>query len=1195
MDGMKEDLNNSTSAANRDIAIIGMGCMFPGAPNVTSFWNNIVSSVDAITDPPPEAWDSDIFYDPSSSENDRVYCKRGGYLGEQAYFNPLEHGVMPRALEGGEPDQWLALQVAHAALVDAGYPDGPTEREQTAVILGKGTYINRGNLTMVQHSLMVDQTLRNLKVLQPDLTDAQLQVIRQDLKRQLPTFNTETAAGMVPNIVAGRIANRLDLMGPSYTVDAACASSLIAIDMAVRGLRDGEYSMALAGGVQVTTPIPILTLFSQLKGLSLGEKIRPFDTHADGTILGEGVGIVVLKRLVDAERDGDRIYATIKGVGVASDGRGASVLAPRVEGEVLALQRAYRQANVDPQTVGLIEAHGTATVVGDAAEISALTNVFGQRNGGLPWCAIGTVKSMIGHTMPAAGVAGVIKAALALHHKVLPPTLNVEQPSPTLGLEQSPFYINTETRPWIHGDALTPRRAGVNAFGFGGINAHTILEEYATPEGQVFSSHKLDWETEVCIVRAPSRSALLEKATELHGFLINNDTPLKDIAYTLNCEHTSEVASGVALAIVASSPQDLGEKLAQAMDRLAKPTEHKIKTRSGIYFFDQPLGRHGKLAFLFPGEGSQYMNMLTDLCQHFPKMRACFDEIDRVYRNHARGYVPSDFIFPRPTFTSDAAETMHAKLYQMDVAIEALLTANHALFVLLSDLGIRPDVMLGHSTGEYSAMRATGMLGEEHQFTEQLLVLNRLYEGVAGLDAIPKAHLVAVGADRDQVLAVVGGASDDVYPAMHNCSHQVVLAISGSALDQILERLRTNGMMYEILPFDRPYHAPAFAPYAEALRSFLARWIKALPDVPLNSCTTAQQFPDDLDEIRDIAFQHWNQTVEFDTTIQGMYADGVRLFVEVGPRGNLTAFVDDILRGQEYVAIPSNIQRRSGITQLNHLVGLLAAHGVPMNLKPLYAARRPRTLDFEDTTPIRTSRATVKLATGWPPMYISADTAEQIRSERQPSSVAQTTQPNIEPTHPRHEVPSIAVPSSVDVPSAPVANQSDIASTSEPSAAPVQQPAPLTPPYAPPPTSAETDGVMQSYLRMMTTFLTVQQEVMHAYLTRQPGLPNVTPVHSVPAAPTASASAPPVHVAQPAPTAQPHKPHSQHRQCQSPPYRLWRSRRCLNLSKCRWKAWQRLCGSRCNQHKKQPWRRRDNRLAITCCISLASARATHLR
>ncbi len=489
-----------SNPARQGVAIVGMACMFPGAPDLDAYWQNILGKVDSTTDPPPEAWDADVYYDPEFTDTDRTYCKRGGYLGSLARFDPLAHGIPPVAV-GGEPDQWLALQVATDALADAGMSELPQEvRERTTIVLGKGTYLNGGNAVAVQRGLVVGQTIDLLRQLEPDRPAEQLEQLREELQGVLPPLGPETVPGLIPNIIVGRIANRLDLMGSAYTVDAACASSLVAIQHAVRDLLAGDCDLALAGGSQVWMPVATLNLFCRLGALSRRQQLRAFDKDADGTLLGEGIGTVVLKRADDAVRDGDRIYAVIRGVGVASDGRGMSVMAPRVEGEELALRRAYAAAGVAPTSVGLVEAHGTGTPVGDAVEIGALTKVFGERDGELARCALGTVKSMIGHTIPAAGVAGLIKTALALHHQVLPPTLNCEQPNPELGLERTPFYINTETRPWIHGGA-EPRRAGINAFGFGGINAHAVLEAW---DEEPTERHRPPWDSEVCILEAGS-------------------------------------------------------------------------------------------------------------------------------------------------------------------------------------------------------------------------------------------------------------------------------------------------------------------------------------------------------------------------------------------------------------------------------------------------------------------------------------------------------------------------------------------------------------------------------------------------------------------------------------------------------------------------------------------------------------------
>lgn len=460
-------------SAGGDIAIVGLAALFPGAAGLEQFWENIVAGVDAIGEPLPE-WAGDLYDDPTEEEV-AIYCRRGGFLGELSEFDPVPHGVMPRSVDGASPDHFLALRLAHEAMADAGYLDREFPRERTEIILGRGEYFDRGHVTALQHGLMVEQTVRLIARAHPEDTPEQLDELRRQLRASLPPFNGETAPGLVPNLVCGRIANRLDLMGANYTVDAACASSLVALDAGVRELRGGRCDMAIVGGVHASTPPIVFMVFCQLQALSHGGVIRPFDKDADGTLLGEGLGIAILRRLEDAERDGDDIHAVIKGVGLASDGRALGPLAPRVEGEELAMRRAYEDAEVAPATVGLVEAHGTGTQVGDATEVEALRRVFGRRNGGGPWCGLGSVKSMIGHAMPAAGAAGLIKAALALEHGILPPTLHCDSPHPAL--TGTSFATLDEAQPWIHAGS-EPRRAAVSAFGFGGINAHVVLEEH---------------------------------------------------------------------------------------------------------------------------------------------------------------------------------------------------------------------------------------------------------------------------------------------------------------------------------------------------------------------------------------------------------------------------------------------------------------------------------------------------------------------------------------------------------------------------------------------------------------------------------------------------------------------------------------------------------------------------------------------
>ncbi len=1046
---------NGTAQPRGDIAIVGMACLFPGAPDLDAYWRNILGKVDAVSDPPAAEWDPESFYDPQSTSNDRIYCKRGGYIGDLSYFRPFDFGVMPVTVDGGEPDQWLALQLAHEALADAGYAEVPREHARAEVILGKGTYVNRGNLTVGYHGMLIEHFLQALRNLHPDYTDSEIAEIKKELKAALPPFNADTAPALIGNIIAGRIANRLDLMGPSFTVDAACASALLAIDIGVRDLLSNKCDLVLAGGANVHAPLPTLSLFCQLGALSRREQIRPFDKNADGTLLGEGLGIIVLKRREDAERDDNRIYALIKGVGLASDGRAVHVMAPRVEGEELALRRAYQMSGVSPETVGLIEAHGTATPLGDVVEVQALSRLFGERRGLLPTCALGSVKSMIGHTMPAAGIAGVIKAALALYHRVLPPTINCEEPNPLLQLDKTPLYVNTETRPWIHG-AATPRRAGVNAFGFGGINAHVVLEGHPS-EATGARNHQLYWDTEVCIIEAESRKGLIERCDRLSAYLATvAEAPLKDIGYTLN---TALQGQPFRLAIVASSKDELAQRLSVAMRRMADPQCRQIKDNAGIYFFDQPL--KGKLAFLFPGEGAQYPNMLLDLCVHFPEVRRCFDLADRALAHGSRKILPSDLIFPRSILAEPERSEVDRALWRIDGAVEGVLIGNWAMWTLLNSLEIRPDRILGHSTGDYSAMLASGIINvaDEEEYVQTILEWNKAHSRLVEQMEVPKAALVAVAADSATVASILEETGEELYLAMDNCPHQSVLVGSRDSAERVIEHFRRRGIIYEVLPFDRPYHTPMFEAYAHrAGEEFFARLHISAPAVETYSCTTASLYPTDITGIRNLFVAHWVRPVLFTQTVKKMYDDGVRLFVEAGPRGNLISFVSDILRGKPHLAMPANLPRRSGLAQINHLVGILAAQCVPMRLNYLYARRNPKRIPWEEAQSAAAARQTpapMKLSLGLPVLTVS---------RREPRPVA--------PVHDGSGNKEAALPGSRNT-------SSGVRDTPIPVG--VAEPGD---PFRAPASSGAPAHLMQEYLKGMEKFLEVETQVMGAYLNR---------------------------------------------------------------------------------------------------------------
>ncbi len=478
-------MSAATNRHDNDVAIVGMSCIFPGAPTLKQFWQNIESGFDAVREPNANEWDASFYKNKSKESFGQIYCTRGGFITEYAQFDPLEFGIMPASLRGSDPDQFLALRAASEALLDAGYDHKTFDGERAEIVIGRTMAPGIGSMNLIQHGQTVDQVLEILKAVSPQISAKELELIGQTLHAQLQPCNADTIPAVMPNVLSGRIASKLGFRGRNLVLDAACASSLIAVEMTMQSLISGQADLAIAGGVHINSSPYFYQMFCELGALSGSGTIKPFDDNADGTILGEGVGMVVLKRLADAKRDANKIYAVIRGIGSSSDGRGSASLAPNPDGEALAMRRAYEMSGISPKSVELLEAHGTGTRAGDRAEMKAVEQVFGPLESGSdnrPWCAIGSVKSMIGHTQAASGMAGLIKTALALHHKVLPKTLHVSTPNSQINWTESPCYVITESRAWEkRQEALAenlPRRAAVSAFGFGGINAHAVLEEY---------------------------------------------------------------------------------------------------------------------------------------------------------------------------------------------------------------------------------------------------------------------------------------------------------------------------------------------------------------------------------------------------------------------------------------------------------------------------------------------------------------------------------------------------------------------------------------------------------------------------------------------------------------------------------------------------------------------------------------------
>nr|HET7859225.1 beta-ketoacyl synthase N-terminal-like domain-containing protein [Caldimonas sp.] len=1030
----------NASASPEPIAIIGMACMFPQAPDLGSFWRNIVGGVDAVGEP-SAAWDAQRYLD-----SGRIKTAAGGYLKDLFRFEPRQFGIMPNSIDGGEPDQFLALRIARDALDDAGYLDG-FDHLDTGIVLGHSTYLHRGQGAILQNTLVLDQTLDLIAAVCPTIDAGALAEIRSRLQAKLPPCSADIAPGLVPNVMTGRIANRLNLKGPNYLLDAACSSSLLAVNAAIDELRSGRSRLMLAGGVNASLPAEVTVIFTQLGALSGRGKVRPFEQGSDGTLLGEGLGIVVLKRLGDAAADGDRIYAVIRGIGQASDGRGQGLLAPSVDGETLAIRRAYQAAGVDPASVSLIEAHGTGIPLGDRTEIAALKNVFGARSTPQGAIAIGSIKSMISHCIPAAGIAGLIKTALALHHRVLPPTL-CESVNAELGIAETPFYVNTTCLPWAHrSDSV--RRAGIDSFGFGGINTHAILEE--APAGAARPASAMPWPAELCVVSASTRDALIARLDRLTSDLeagFATDLPRAAAALA-----AADAAEPVRLAIVAKDVASLRRGVELARRKLVDDPAPRWSTRGGVVFAERRLD--GRLAFLFPGEGSQYIGMLGDLALCFAEVREWLDFWHTLY-DEPRGRNRTDVVFPAASELSDASRrALEERLQQMDVGSEAVFVAGQAMHALLRSLGVEPDVMMGHSSGESAALAASGAVPAQAPAALAGFVrrLNAIYERVLAEGHIATGALLAVGAlPADVVASHVAASGAEVVVAMDNCANQQVLYGPRESIDALHKVLGDAGAICLPLAFDRGYHTRAFDAVSAAFRAFYQEIGLQPPRVPLYSCATAALFPDSAAAAQDLAALQWSSRVRFRETIERMHADGVRHFVEVGPSAHLTAFVNDVLAGKERSALATNVRRRNGVEQLLSVLAELYASGRPVALERLFAGRdcvRSEAAGGRDK-----KSAGSPLDNTMPMLRFSAEERAELRQLAAAEAV--------EPTAPVAQPASAAEPG---VPARALANDGEatLEATSAPAAA------------------SDRDRVMAGYFELMRGFLAQQQAVAERF------------------------------------------------------------------------------------------------------------------
>ena len=815
--------------AGEPVAIVGMACRFPGADNVDAFWDVLTNGRDAITEVPADRWNVDEVYDPNPATPGKTNTRWGGFVHNADQFDAAFFGISPREAATMDPQQRLLMETAWEALENAGVPSEALTGSST------GAFVGIGPIDYVQLQL---------------LTGAE--------------NDAYVATGNSQSIAANRLSYALDLRGPSVAIDTACSSSLVAVHQACQSLRNRECSMALAGGVSaIVTPFITIAL-SQARMMSSDGHCKAFDASADGYVRSEGCGMIVLKRLSDALRDGDNIWAVVRGTAVNHDGRSNGLTAPNGLAQQAVIRAALRDAGVAPHEVGNIEAHGTGTPVGDPIEIEALKAVLLDKRGADQPCTIGSVKTNIGHLETAAGIAGIIKAVLALKHESIPAHLHLNKMNPLVRLEGTPLTIPTDSTPWPSG---TKRRiTGVSAFGFGGANAHAVLEE--APRIHAKSSTAQFPPRDVVVLSARSEDALRDMLVNTATWIeANSDAPLRNVAYTTQTARTF-FEHRVAVVTQPLADETTRPALVQALKALAEgksPKEAVTGKGSGR--------SHPKLAFLFTGQGAQFAGMGKQLYETQPRFREVVDTCDA-------------FLMPRLGRSLKAimfgdVDEAKATIDQTAFTQPSLFVLEYAVAEMWRSFGIAPDVVMGHSVGEIAACCFAGVFSLEDGLT-LIAERGRL------IQSLPSGGgMAAVFTEHERAIAAIKGYEGRVSIAAVNGPNLCVVSGELFALEEILAKFAADGIRTTKMSVSHAFHSPLMAPILDDFRAVVQRISLAPLQIPLASNKLGRMMQLGETFTPDFWVEHISEAVLFDTGMKALADAGCEIMLEVGPANTL--------------------------------------------------------------------------------------------------------------------------------------------------------------------------------------------------------------------------------------------------------------------------------------------------------------------
>ena len=939
------------------IAVVGVGAMMPDADDIEQFWQNIVDAKVSIKDVEQSRWPGKIenFWKsggPGNIDEGFTYSKIGAFV-EGFEFNWRRWRQPPGTLGQIDPCQLWAVEVSAAALDSSGYNDGAKQfdRSKCGVVFANALGGENRNLSNIR---VWSNHTKNV-AMKHGLPEDKAEVFREEIVEHSPRIDEDTMPGELANVVSGRVANLLDLQGPNYTTDAACASSMAAILDACRLLQSRQVDLMLAGASDRTMDPATYAKFSAIGALSPSHS-TPFDARANGFVMGEGAGVLILKRLSDAINDGDEIHAVIRGVGSSSDGRGKGITAPSQRGQVQAISRAYRQAGYDASSVELVEAHGTSTKVGDATELSSLSTLWTGFSGG-NHVAVGSIKSQIGHLKAAAGIAGVIKGVMALHHAIIPPSAGFETPNPTVKWDEIPFFVPTQAREWPR-PLEHPRRAGISAFGFGGTNFHIALEGYE-PEyhAQIANSWQQKWNGNTTKSSAASILDASANPTMTHeelksiegGILLLSGDSVENLMSKLSnqsfdgpsfdedaCGRRLSVelmqasdfnkSDSYRMAIVATSWADYDKRVGLALKAMQDSDKWGFLQSQGVMITNEPiLPSKAKIAHMYPGQGSQYVGMTYDLNKRYTSVQKVWEKSDETMVEVLEGETLSSFVLRTGLSKEELIESEH-KLKQTEYTQPAMLTADLAIERLLNAHGQTPDMVAGHSLGEYAALMSSGILNMDGALRASAARGTEM--GSVQID--DKGLMASVTAPYEEVEKVLNSADGYVIAANKNSPKMTVIAGESEAVKAVMSDFEAKGFSTTQLATSHAFHSRIVAPANEPLRRFLETLEINWPQIPITANYDGEFYEmsgeDSKTAVLDKLAPQMASSVEWTSQIEKMYDSGARVFIEVGPKRALTMFATQILEGKPHLPIMTNHPKQGGIASfLSAMAGLYLA------------------------------------------------------------------------------------------------------------------------------------------------------------------------------------------------------------------------------------------------------------------------------